>query len=89
MPRTFGDMISMFSAMLLRLLQNTQGITTGGETSELTNQQEGIRKAICQVMSIVAERNVAHVEATDPELILNSLVLTVPTAKEEPEESQR
>ena len=37
----------------------------------------------------IAEKNVAHLEATDAEIILNSLILTVPTAKDEPEESLR
>ena len=89
MPRTFGDMISMFAAMLLRLLQNVTASTAGGETSELTNAQEGIRKAISQVLCRIAEQNVAHLEATDVEVMLNSLLLTIPTAKDEPEESQR
>ena len=31
----------------------------------------------------------AHLEATDVEVILNSLILTIPTAKDEPEESHR
>ena len=31
----------------------------------------------------------AHLEATDIEVMLNSLVLTIPTGKDEPEESQR
>ena len=47
-PRTFSDMVSMFAAMLLRLLQNVSSVSNGNaETSELTNQQDGIRKAIC------------------------------------------
>ena len=88
--RSFGDMVTLFAAMLLRLLQNTQlSSATGGETSELTTANEGIRKAICQVLTLLAEKNVAHLEATDVEIILNSLILTVPTSKDEPEESQR
>ena len=31
----------------------------------------------------------AHLEATDVEIIVNSLILTVPTARDEPEESAR
>lgn len=87
--RSFGDMVAMFAAMLLRLLQNTQSASASGETSELTTAQEGIRKAICQILTRLAENNVAHLEATDVEIILNSLILTVPTSKDEPEESQR
>ena len=86
-PRTFGDVISMMAAMLLRLLQNVSASTASGETSELTSAQEGIRKAISQVLCRIAESNVAHLEATDIEIILNSLVLTIPTGKDEPEES--
>ena len=88
--RSFGDMMSLFAAMLLRLLQHTQAASSAnGETSELTVAQEGIRKAICQVLTELAEKNIAHLEATDIEIILNSLILTVPTSKDEPEESQR
>lgn len=75
--------------MLLRLLANVSSSQAGGETSELTSAQEGIRKAICQVLCQISQKNVAHLEATDVEIILNSLILTIPTARDEPEESSR
>jgi len=37
----------------------------------------------------LAELNVAQLEATDVEIILNSLVLSIPTAKDEPDESEK
>ena len=88
-PRTYEDMVAMFAAMLLRLLQNVQSSSASGETNELTTAQEGIRKAIFQILYKIADKNVAHFEATDVEVLFNSLILTVPSAKDEPEESHR
>lgn len=60
-PRTLGDCVAMFCALMLQ-----------------PSSASGVRQANAQVLSLLAEQNLTHLEATDVETILNSLMLTIP-----------
>ena len=87
-PRTLADMFSMLGAMLLRLVQGAAS-QASTQSQGLAQSQINIRSSIAQLLCLLVSANVAHLEATDVEVLVNSLLLTIQNCKEEPLESQR
>jgi len=80
-PRTVSDMLAMFGTMLITASQ------AGQQNANFAPTASNMRSAISQVICLVASANVSHLEATDVEVLMNTLLLSIQNCKEDPLES--
>lgn len=92
-PRSLPDMISMLGAMFLKILQQFQTEKSSSEQLEnqqtLPDQQNLLRKAVAQIIVKLMNENREHLGATDVELLLNTLILTIIPSSASSIESKR